>query len=167
MKTSLTIAALLALALTTLGQGKVAFNLTLPAGMPGAAQYFFQVCVYEPADYTSSGYYVDMAYFGESPIFTCYASSVTAYYSLTQSTSPAYSTWAVGSQDESAATGLAGARGSIELTASLGSFTETFTPEPSSFSLLGLGALVLWGSSKGCPKKRAGLLRLGFGRCEH
>lgn len=118
-------------------------NITLPDGLPGGVQYFFQVAVYDPSSYRPYGYSVNVGYFGESPVFTCYASSTSKYYNLSQTTSPAFSSWPVGSQDESAATGLAGARGSIEVKGLLGPYEVIMSPEPSIFALTGLGALMM------------------------
>ena len=68
---------------------------------------------------------------GDSGIFTANSSGGTAYYSLVQHTSPAFSTWADGTWNlDSVSPGF---RGAILLTG----------PEPSTFALSGLALIVL------------------------
>ena len=96
----------------------------LPTGMPGNAEYYFQVSVY------SSDWSGGMSYWGESEVFTSYASAGVSYFSLDNQGTPSYSTWAAGTH-EADDYGVAGAEGSIELRA---------VPEP---SMLGFAALVI------------------------
>jgi len=109
--------------------GGTGFNGTtaIPAGPA-----FFQVQAYDQ----SAGSYAaafggQNLYYGASEVFGANASGSTPYYSIKQLVAPASSTWAIGTADVSASTGIAGARGSmvIQLNA---------VPEPSSFALAGL-----------------------------
>jgi hypothetical protein len=92
-------------------------NITMQTG----GNFYFQLEAYDATGGTS--------YHGESAIFTCNANTGVAYYNITQLTTPASSTWAIGSYDLSSQ--AAGDRGAIMI---------TLAPEPSGFGLLALGA---------------------------
>jgi hypothetical protein len=105
-------------------------NVTLPTA---AGQTFFAIDIYDVAagDYatasTTPGHF-----YGTSGLFTAFSSGVTAYFSLVQHTSPAFSTWADGTFPLDAV--LPGARGAIGLQQ---------VPEPATLALAGLGAAAL------------------------
>jgi len=114
--------------------GGTGFNGT--AAVPSGTD-FFQVLAYDSA---AGSYAAALAgngfYYGSSPIFTTVAGSGTPYNSIASPSTPAFSTWAAGTSDQSAATGLAGARGAIQIQLNL-------VPEPSTIALAGLSAAAL------------------------
>jgi len=121
---------------TGLGGSFSGANVNLPSPMNNPGTYFFQVQVY---DQTAGSYLAASTllgeYYGESPIFQSTASSSPAYYSIVQTTSPAFSTWAAGSFDLSAQ--AAGDKGAIQIQ------MNNPVPEPTSFALAGLGAAAM------------------------
>jgi hypothetical protein len=122
---------------TGLGGSFSGANVNLPGVMANPGTYFFQVQVYD----VSAGSYAGASgsnglYYGESPIFTSTASSSPAYFSIVQHTSPAFSTWADGLQNEDAQ--VAGDRGAISI-----QMNNAIVPEPTTFALAGLGAAAL------------------------
>jgi len=107
-------------------------NFNGGAGVPAGAD-FFQVQVYDQ----SMGSYAAASgalneYYGESIIFQSNANGGTAYYSIVQTTSPAFSQWTTGSQ------AVTGGFGAVQI-----QLNPTPTPEPTSFALAGLGAAAL------------------------
>jgi hypothetical protein len=102
-------------------------NVAMASPFNNPLTYFFQVQVYDAA----SGSYASAStnsghYYGESTVFQSSASSGAAYFSIVQLTTPASSTWAIGSFDLGA-----GNRGAISLQANL-------IPEPATAALAGL-----------------------------
>jgi len=113
----------------SMAPGGTGFNGTtaIPAGAA-----FFQVQAYDQ----SAGSYAaafggQNLYYGQSEVFSSTANSGTAYYSIKQHTTPAFSTWADGTWDVAASTGIAGSKGSMQIQLNA-------VPEPSSFALAGL-----------------------------
>jgi hypothetical protein len=120
----------------TVGRFASINNLVLPSGLPGGTPQFFQIQIRDNAFATAEASAEAGSYSGESSIFTMIPGSSIAYNSIVNPGTPANSTWAPGTFDMSAQSGLSGARGVI--------LVDAATPEPCELAiwLLGIGLLV-------------------------
>jgi hypothetical protein len=111
-------------------------NTVLPTGMPGGTAYFFQVQIRDNAFASAIAAENGGSYWGFSAIFTMVPGSSIAYNSIVSPGTPGSSTWAPGTYDMSAQSGLSGARGVISVPPPI--------PEPCELALwmLGIGLLV-------------------------
>jgi len=116
---------------TTVGRFS-SVNVILP--VPGGTQLFFQVQVRDSAFASADAAWAGLSYGGKSVVFTTVPGTSIAYNSIVNPTSPAMSTWPVGTFDMSTQTGLPGARGAIMV---------TIIPEPSQAMLSVLGIIGL------------------------
>jgi len=109
-------------------------NITLPSPIAGGQTDWFQVQIRDNSYSNAAASEAGGSYFAFGDVFSTVPNTGVAFNSIVNHGNPSFSSWANGSYDMTAQTGLNGARGTLSV---------GVVPEPTSFALAGLGAAAL------------------------